>query len=48
MHDACKTYVPGVGCLLLVSAPGAGPLSIDAQIAAGAAARLKPALAQNA
>jgi putative oxidoreductase len=36
------------GGMLLISALGAGPLSIDARLAAGAAARFKPALAQNA
>jgi len=36
------------GGMLLISALGAGPLSIDARLAAGAATRFKPALAQNA
>lgn len=36
------------GGMLLISALGAGPLSIDARIAAGAATRFKPARAQNA
>ena len=36
------------GGMLLISALGAGPLSIDARLAAGAAARLKPAVAQKA
>lgn len=34
--------------MLLVSALGAGPLSIDARVAAGASRPFKPALAQNA
>jgi hypothetical protein len=34
--------------MLLISALGAGPLSIDARLAAGAATRFKPALAQSA
>ena len=36
------------GGMLLISALGAGPLSIDARIAAGAATRFKPAVAQKA
>lgn len=36
------------GGMLLISALGAGPLSIDARIAARAATRFKPARAQNA
>ncbi len=36
------------GGMLLVSALGAGPLSIDARIAAGASRCFKPASAQNA
>lgn len=36
------------GGMLLISALGAGPLSIDARVAAGAASRIRPALAQNA
>lgn len=36
------------GGMLLISALGAGPLSIDARLVAGAATRLKPAVAQNA
>ena len=36
------------GGMLLISALGAGPLSIDARLAAGAATRFKPALAQSA
>lgn len=36
------------GGMLLISALGAGPLSIDARLAAGAAARFKPASARNA
>ncbi len=36
------------GGMLLISALGAGPLSIDARRAAGASKRYKPALAQNA
>lgn len=35
------------GGMLLISALGAGPLSIDARLVAGAATRLKPAAAQN-
>ena len=35
------------GGMLLISALGAGPLSIDARLAAGTSSRLKPALAQN-
>jgi putative oxidoreductase len=36
------------GGMLLISALGAGPLSIDAWVAAGKSRRFKPALAQNA
>lgn len=36
------------GGMLLISALGAGPLSIDARLAADAAARFKPASARNA
>ena len=36
------------GGMLLISALGAGPLSIDARIAAGTGTRFKPALAGNA
>ena len=35
------------GGMLLVSALGAGPLSIDARIAAGASGRFTPAMSQN-
>ena len=36
------------GGMLLISALGAGPLSIDARLAAGAATRFRPASVQNA
>ena len=36
------------GGMLLISALGAGPLSIDARLAAGTATGFKPALARNA
>ncbi len=36
------------GGMLLISALGAGPLSIDARLAAATAARFKPVLARNA
>ncbi len=36
------------GGMLLISALGAGPLSVDARLAAGAATRFKPALASKA